>query len=169
MYTGPHIWTWDVCLQHCAFHFQIYLVDISKRSFTELTLHPLAPHLSSSCSQSEADSNQFMWVSRRRLLRNCFISGGRKWFYSIFSQFNGVNSAVYSTDCRCGIKLFQKADHWVRTVFRSFFRSWPHTGHIWPQGQSWASVLLMTCFGGSLHYSSSSWQVTHSILSLAWL
>lgn len=59
---------------------RVYLVDISKRSLTELTLQPPAPHLSSSCSQSEEDSNQFMWASRRRLLRNCFISGGRKWF-----------------------------------------------------------------------------------------
>lgn len=56
---------------------EFYLVDISKRSLTELTLHPEAPHLSSSCSQSETDSHQFMWESRRRLLRNCFISGGR--------------------------------------------------------------------------------------------
>lgn len=56
---------------------QFYLVDISKRSLTELTRHPEAPHLSSSCSQSETDSHQFMWESRGRLLRNCFISGGR--------------------------------------------------------------------------------------------
>lgn len=56
---------------------KFYLVDISKRSLTELTLHPEAPHLSSSCSQSETDSHQFMWESRGRLLRNCFISGGR--------------------------------------------------------------------------------------------
>lgn len=57
-----------------------YLVDISKRSLTELTLQPEAPLRSSSCSQSEADSNQFMSVLRRRLLRNCFISVERKWF-----------------------------------------------------------------------------------------
>lgn len=56
---------------------KFYLVDISKRSLTEVTLHPEAPHLSSSCSQSETDSHQFMWESRGRLLRNCFISGGR--------------------------------------------------------------------------------------------
>lgn len=63
---------------YCAFGWStcvwIYLVDISKRSLTELTLQPVAPHLSSSCSQSVGVSNQFMWESRRRLLRNCFIS-----------------------------------------------------------------------------------------------
>lgn len=71
----------------------LYLVDISKRSLTELTLQPVAPHLSSSCSQSEADSYQFMWVSRRRLLRNCFISGGRKWFKHFMSCISCVKSA----------------------------------------------------------------------------
>lgn len=55
-----------------------HLVDISKRSLTELTLHPVAPTLSSSCSQSNELSNQFMSGSRRRLLRNCFISGERE-------------------------------------------------------------------------------------------
>lgn len=52
----------------------LYLVDISKRSLTELTLQPVAPVLSSSCSQPNELSNQFMVGSRRRLLRNCFIS-----------------------------------------------------------------------------------------------
>lgn len=64
-------------LSWCLDRHKFYLVDISKRSLTELTLHPEAPHLSSSCSQSETDSHQFMWESRGRLLRNCFISGGR--------------------------------------------------------------------------------------------
>lgn len=52
----------------------LYLVDISKRSLTELTLQPVAPVLSSSCSQPNELSNQFMVGSRRLLLRNCFIS-----------------------------------------------------------------------------------------------
>lgn len=64
-------------LSWCFDRHKFYLVDISKRSLTEVTLHPEAPHLSSSCSQSETDSHQFMWESRGRLLRNCFISGGR--------------------------------------------------------------------------------------------
>ncbi len=53
---------------------ELYLVDISKRSLTELTLQPLAPVLSSSCSHPIEHSNQVMLGSRRRLLRNCFIS-----------------------------------------------------------------------------------------------
>lgn len=74
-----------------------YLVDISKRSLTELTLQVVAPHRSSSCSQSEADSNQFMWASRRRLLRNCFISGGGK-LKKHFSR--GLNSCQASVRAR---------------------------------------------------------------------
>lgn len=72
-------------IYHSIPQCQIYLVDISKRSLTELTLQPMAPHLSSSCSQSETDSYQFMWAFRRRLLRNCFISGGRKRFKRFMS------------------------------------------------------------------------------------
>lgn len=53
---------------------ELYLVDISKRSLTELTLQPLAPVLSSSCSHPIEHSDQFMLGSRRLLLRNCFIS-----------------------------------------------------------------------------------------------
>lgn len=74
------------CAYFTSLRLLIYLVDISKRSLTELTLHPVAPHLSSSCSQSVADSNQFMWASRRRLLRNCFISGEETWFIHIKPQ-----------------------------------------------------------------------------------
>lgn len=65
------------CFQHLH-SLWFYLFDISKRSLTELTLQLVVPQRSSSCSQSEADSNQFMWESRRRLLRNCFISGEGK-------------------------------------------------------------------------------------------
>ena len=55
-----------------------HLVDISKRSLTVLTRQPMAPHRSSSRSHSSTDSNQFIWPSRQRLLRNCFISEGQK-------------------------------------------------------------------------------------------
>lgn len=82
----------------------IYLVDISKRSLTELTLQLVAPQRSSSCSQSEADSNQFMWASRRRLLRNCFISVGGKWLKHSFwcsRHFKGARSGAAWSYCDC--------------------------------------------------------------------
>lgn len=94
-----------------------YLVDISKRSLTELTLQPVAPHRSSSCSQSEADSNQFMWASRRRLLRNCFISGGGKSDSNTLTEVGVVSKRRFNTSdvlqrtdptCEVAVKKFCK-------------------------------------------------------------
>lgn len=117
---------------------EFYLVDISKRSLTELTLHPEAPHLSSSCSQSETDSHQFMWESRRRLLRNCFISGGR------VIQRRHVLHIWVSGGARAALMLFgvktQEQVHYCCTssaangkilcFFLVFFKLYTHIGRI---------------------------------------
>lgn len=87
------------------------LVDISKRSLTELTLQPVAPALSSSCSQSAEHSNQFMFGSRRRLLRNCFISidsGGRHWMLGLVT-----GSGLYAEPpVSCELIWFAKVTDW---------------------------------------------------------
>lgn len=83
-----------------------YLVDISKRSLTELTLQPVAPHRSSSCSQSEAESNQFMRASRRRLLRNCFISGGGKLKRHVSRGLNSCQTSFHAWDAMIGASFY---------------------------------------------------------------
>lgn len=89
----------------------LYLVDISKRSLTELTLQPVAPVLSSSCSQPNELSNQFMVGSRRLLLRNCFISidsKERHWMFGVVTK-SGL-CAKPPESCKLNLFAREQAD-----------------------------------------------------------